>query len=278
MKLLTKKNYSIFISIILVSLIAFVSYKAYAYSVIYDSEMSKQAEENKVKKYMDSPIEDVVNLGFGKLSSYVFKNDETKMRKEQSIQLAQENKVLMDRFVIYYFICIALLLATYFFGVEEVFILSIITASLVSWLVGILAPMLTIEVFKDLPLVGYTIFKYESKSIWATIEKLWYIDKYFIAIMVGLFSVVVPVIKTLAIYISVFYKKSLKIMDFIGKWSMADVFIVALLLANLSLNTDEFTDAKMQIALYFFSLYVILSIIASFVARRHVMKLQNDTN
>ncbi len=62
-------------------------------------------------------------------------------------------------------------------------------------------------------------------------------------------------------------------MDFIGKWSMADVFIVALLLANLSLNTDEYTDAKMQMALYFFSIYVILSIIASFVSRRHIMKL-----
>ena len=232
-----------------------------------------QAEENKVKKYTETSVKDAVSFGFGKLNDYVFKHGETKKKKEKSIKIAQETKKMMGKYVKYYFVLIVLLLLTYFFYVEDVFIITIITASLISWTVGILAPIMTIEVFKDLPLIGHTIFKYESKSIWATIEKLWYIDMYFISIMVGLFSVIVPVIKTIAIYVSVFYKKSLKIMDFIGKWSMADVFIVSLLLANLSLNTDEYTDAKMQMALYFFSTYVILSIIASFVARRHVTRL-----
>jgi uncharacterized paraquat-inducible protein A len=135
---------------------------------------------------------------------------------------------------------------------------------------------MTIEVFKDLPVVGHTIFKYESKSIWATIATLWEIDRYFIAVMVGLFSVVIPVIKTIAVYISLFYKKSIHIMNFIGKWSMADVFIVALLLTNLTLNTDEYTDAEVQIAVYFFAMYVIFSIIGTYVAHRHVKQLNES--
>ena len=277
MKILTKKNLSILISLILIILLGFVSSKAYTHSVLYDTEMTNRAEENKAKKYMDAPVEDVIHLGFGKLRSFVFKNEETKMRKEQSRQIVQENKNMMDNYVIYYFVFVVLLLFTYFFHVDEVFVFTIITASLISWFVGILAPIMTIEVFKDLPLVGHTIFKYESKSIWATIKTLWDIDRYFIAVMVGLFSVVIPVIKTFAVYISLFYKKSLKVMNFIGKWSMADVFIVALLLANLTLNTDEYTDAEMQIALYFFAMYVIFSIIATYVAHRHVAKLNQES-
>ena len=278
MKLLNKKNYSILLSFILVLLIGFVSYQAYHHSATYHLEMTDQAEDNKAKKYMDAPVEDVIHLGFGKLRSFVFKNEETKMRKEQSKQILEENQTMMDRYVMYYFIFVVLLLFTYFFRVDEVFIFFVITASLISWLVGITATIMTIEVFKDLPVVGHTIFKYESKSIWATIMTLYEIDRYFIATMVGLFSVIVPFIKTVAVYVSIFYKKSIKVMNFIGKWSMADVFIVALLLANLTLNTDEYTDAKMQMGLYFFSVYVMLSIIASFVAHRHVAELNKSTD
>lgn len=273
MKILNKTFFASVVSLILISLLGLVSYKAYSHSVVYDTEMTKQAEENKARKYMDAPIEDIVHLGFGKLRSFVFKNEETKMAKERSIQIVKENKKMMDQYVVYYFVFVVLLLFTYFFHVDEVFVFTIITASLISWFVGILAPIMTIEVFKELPLVGHTIFKYESKSIWATIKTLWDIDRYFIAVMVGLFSVVIPVIKTFAVYISIFYKKSLKIMNFIGKWSMADVFIVALLLANLTLNTDEYTDAEMQMGLYFFAMYVIFSIIATYIAHRHVAQI-----
>lgn len=277
MKVINKTNISILLSAIFIVCLGFVSYKGYSHSVIYDAEMTKQAEENKAKKFMDEPIEDMVHRGFGKISSFVFNNKETKMTKQRSKQIIKENKKMMDLYVKVYFVFVVLLLLTYFFYVERVFVFTIITASLISWFVGILAPIMTIEVFKDLPLVGHTIFKYESKSIWATIATLWEIDRYFIAVMVGLFSVVIPVIKTFAVYISIFYKKSLKIMNFIGKWSMADVFIVALLLANLTLNTDEYTDAEMQMALYFFAMYVIFSIIATYVAHRHVERISKES-
>lgn len=274
MKILNRTFFASLVSMVLILLLGFISYKAYTHSVVYDTEMTKQAEENKARKYMDAPIEDIVHLGFGKLRSFVFNNEEVKMAKERSVQIVKENKTIMDNYLVYYFVIVVLLFFTYFFRVDEVFIFTIITASLISWFVGILAPIMTIEVFKDLPLVGHTIFKYESKSIWATIQTLWDIDRYFIAVMVGLFSVVIPVIKTFAVYISIFYKKSLKIMNFIGKWSMADVFIVALLLANLTLNTDEYTDAQMQMGLYFFTMYVIFSIIATYVAHRHVAQIK----
>jgi len=273
MKLITKKNIAILVSFIIMIPLAFSSYMAYHHSVIYDIEMLKQAEENKAKKFMDAPVEDIMYLGFKKIRSKVFQNDEIKLHKQRVTQLIEENKQLMNGYVMFYFVFVVMILFTYFFHIDEVFIFTIITASLISWFVGIFAPMLTIEVFKELPVVGHTIFKYESKSIWATIKTLWEIDRYFIAVMVGLFSVIIPIIKTIAVYFSLFYKKSIKVMNFIGKWSMADVFIVALLLTNLTLNTDEYTDAEMQIALYFFAMYVIFSIIGTYVAHKHVLEL-----
>jgi len=56
---------------------------------------------------------------------------------------------------------------------------------------------------------------------------------------------------------------SLRLIRNIGKWSMADVFVVALLLTFFIVNKDKSTDAAVQTGLYFFLCYVILSMIAS---------------
>ncbi len=137
---------------------------------------------------------------------------------------------------------------------------------------GILAPIMTIEIFKDLPLFGFTIFKYESKGIWTTVEKLWTLQSYLLAVMIALFSIAIPIIKTISLYFSALMKVDIKYIDFIGKWSMADVFIVSLLLTNLSLSADEFTDAKVQVAIYFFCTYVVLSIISSYIIKKESEK------
>ncbi|MBC8237286.1 MAG: hypothetical protein H8E76_03560, partial [Helicobacteraceae bacterium] len=98
MKILNKKNFAISLSFILIILLGFVSFQAYSHSVLYDEEMTRQAEDNKAKKYMDEPIEDMVYRGFGKIRSFVFKNEEAKMTKQRSIQVAKENKKMMDRY------------------------------------------------------------------------------------------------------------------------------------------------------------------------------------
>ncbi len=49
----------------------------------------------------------------------------------------------------------------------------------------------------------------------------------------------------------------------VGKWSMADVFVVALLLTFLSLSGDGLTDARLGTGFYFFAGYVLLSLLAA---------------
>ena len=45
----------------------------------------------------------------------------------------------------------------------------------------------------------------------------------------------------------------------IGKWSMADVFVVAVLVAYFSASGDEFSEAKIGLGLYYFAAYCLLS-------------------
>ncbi|EHP28877.1 hypothetical protein SMGD1_0350 [Sulfurimonas gotlandica GD1] len=244
--------------------------QAYMYSMKYDKEMLSHAQNNKIENKIDNYIQTTSNSIQKYLSDYL--GSDSKEIKKQSSAEIQINKENTKLYTMLYFVALGLLLLTYFFSSKELFVISILSAALISWLVGILAPIMTIEIFKDLPIFGFTIFKYESKGIWTTVEKLWLLQNYLLAVMIGLFSIVIPIVKTISLYFSALMKVNVKYIDFIGKWSMADVFIVSLLLTNLSLSADEFTDAKVQVAIYFFCAYVILSIISSYIIKKESQK------
>ena len=54
----------------------------------------------------------------------------------------------------------------------------------------------------------------------------------------------------------------------LGKWSMIDVFVVAIFLVYLTSNQGEVSRAEIQIGLYFFLTYVILSMITTMQTQR----------
>ena len=135
---------------------------------------------------------------------------------------------------------------------------------------------MTVEVGKDLPLLGQTVFLFESKGIWSSIEKLWILEDYIVSILIVVFSLLIPIIKTISLYISVLLKRNIKFIELIGKWSMADVFVMSILLASMSLNTDEMTDAKIHVAIYFFFIYVVLSMLASVVVKKSYLESKSS--
>lgn len=243
-----------------------MAFQTYIFSIKYDQEMLSTAQTHKIENKIDHYIQNTNNTIQGYFSEYI--NSDTKEVKTQ--ELSKTNKEKTQLYTILYFIALGVLLLTYFFSPKEVFLVSVLSAALISWLVGILAPIMTIEIFKDLPVFGFTIFKYESKGILTTVEKLWTLQNYLLSVMIALFSIAIPLIKTISLYFSTLMKVDIKYIDFIAKWSMADVFIVSLLLTNLSLSADEFTDAKVQVAIYFFCTYVVLSIISSYIIKKYI--------
>lgn len=100
-------------------------------------------------------------------------------------------------------------------------------------------------------------------SIINTVEELWTQNRYLVSILIFVFSILIPITKTSALTYVVFAKSRrirLKITRFIaaiGKWSMADVFVVAIFLAVLSTNHAENTE---QQQLSFFGMKINFSI------------------
>jgi uncharacterized paraquat-inducible protein A len=54
----------------------------------------------------------------------------------------------------------------------------------------------------------------------------------------------------------------------IGKWSMVDVFVVATFLVYLTTNKGDVSRAEVEVGLYFFLAYVIISMLVSLSADR----------
>lgn len=145
------------------------------------------------------------------------------------------------------------------------FLLNLIAIGL--FVPGIMLPMFTLAMDVSAN-VGSTNFTSglvnKELSLIGTITELWQDNRIAVAILIFLFSVVIPVIKTLLITISYFIKNqniSQRMVNFvavIGKWSMADVFVVAIFLAVLSTNNAE-TANHQQLNLFGFKLDLVIS-------------------
>lgn len=153
---------------------------------------------------------------------------------------------------------------------KKTFVLAtMLVVSVIALVVGLFAPILMIVSYKDFPILGQVVFMFQSKGIVTTIETLWASGNLMVAIPLFLFSVIIPFFKTIIMGLALLAPvhpiayHSMRMIKHIGKWSMADVFVVALLLTYFTINKDESTNAEVQIGLYFFLGYVILSMIVS---------------
>lgn len=115
---------------------------------------------------------------------------------------------------------------------------------------------------------GKTYFYYQNKGVIEVIHLLWTKDNIPVAIAVGAFSILVPMIKLLSSLIILISsitgaKRFRKFLGYISKWSMADVFVIAAFLSYLSfsnMSPGVSMDAKILFGLYYFIGYVVLSI------------------
>ncbi|MBR9728647.1 paraquat-inducible protein A [Shewanella intestini] len=117
---------------------------------------------------------------------------------------------------------------------------------------------------------------HKSRSILDTINELYQSQHVFVALMVGLFSVVIPSLKLLMLLMINFPIPSslknmlLKMMTAIGKWSMADVFVVALIIVYMAGNASAgmgdmlVTQAQFESGFYYFSGYCLLAVALQF--------------
>lgn len=121
--------------------------------------------------------------------------------------------------------------------------------------------MLHIEISAHF-IVDLSLFN-EDRSVIGTLQTLWRSDNYWPFLLIFLFGIVVPLIKSMVIFYLLLHKMpnvaGYKFVSAISKWAMADVFAISILVAFLGASAMENTRASLEIGFYCFTAYVLLS-------------------
>jgi len=124
---------------------------------------------------------------------------------------------------------------------------------------------------------------YEStRSIWGTVEELARTGNLAVAFLIVFFSLVIPVFKLLLQGVSLMLPQRshrrplLDANAWLSKWSMADVFVMGLLVAYMAGSASGqmgellYTDARLEPGFYYFLGYCLFSIAVSGLMREPV--------
>ncbi len=115
----------------------------------------------------------------------------------------------------------------------------------------------------------------KTRSIWGTVVELFEHNNRLVAVLVAMFSVVVPLCKSLMQFIVLLFPKARvaqplsRLSGAMSKWSMADVFVLALIIAFLGGNADGhfgqlvIMNAYLHEGFWLFLAYCLMSIIIS---------------
>jgi paraquat-inducible protein A len=137
--------------------------------------------------------------------------------------------------------------------------------SLVLFAVGVTATALSLVTSKEVTGIGTVVFSFEAKSVASTIRDLLASHDLVLGGLVLFFSVLVPLAKAVLLLFATTAHgaardRAVQLVHLVGRWSMADVFVVAVLLAMLALGRDPATRATTGPGLYFFAGYCLVAL------------------
>ncbi|PCH85753.1 MAG: paraquat-inducible membrane protein A [Piscirickettsiaceae bacterium] len=135
-----------------------------------------------------------------------------------------------------------------------------------------------------------TVFQ-STRSLLATMKELLTSGHVVVGVLIGLFGLVIPLIKIVLVVLSILASSPstvatlLKVSGWLSKWSMSDVFVMAVLVAFLAINANEYADnvltmsATLHEGFYYFAAYCLLAIAASqAMERQHkLLTLEQET-
>ena len=131
---------------------------------------------------------------------------------------------------------------------------------------GLRLPLMTLEKF---------YFFSNTVSLYSALMQLRAAGEWGLFTLIGLFSVVFPVIKLALLALvwnveaqsSATHRRHLRWLAEYSKWSMLDVFVVALLVVSLKLGA--LAQAHVREGLYYFAVSVVLTMLVSYWIGRH---------
>ena len=249
--------------------------KAYNHAIAYEEATKELVTYHDAGQQASLKLEQFAKSLLGDLYDDKLKMQMDKVREKQELAMlkAQEN-------TFYFMSILALLLVLSFLVSLRTFTLFGSIAALMTLTLGLITPILMVTIHKEVEYLGDIVLSFESKGVIGSIVKLWETGDIIVALVILLFSVVVPVLKVLSLLVvSVFMESPfahgiIKFFKMIGKWSMVDVFVVAVFLVYLTANKGDVSRAEVEMGLYFFLAYVIVSMLGSLSADRMLQKMK----
>lgn len=126
---------------------------------------------------------------------------------------------------------------------------------------GVTEPIMSIKASISMFGLNSTIFE-ETRSIWQTVHSLREAGYAAVGFMVVTFSVIIPVVKGLLIIWTWLSPTRWRwqLISMLSKWSMADVFVVAILVAFFTAQATAELQSSLHQGFYWFTGYCLLSI------------------
>ena len=255
----------VIITVIALILMSFFGIKSYQHAKAYEistASIAKLSDANGLAQGKWDKFTSIISFGLIK--------DKTKNTLDELKSNQKKNRKLALRNLYYFMIVLAVTTILSFLTcslIGSTLILAI--TSLISLIFGLINPILMVTIHKEIEHLGDVILSFESKGILGSIIKLFENGETVVASTILLFSVIVPLLKIATLIFTLLfrdYRFSHHLVDFfkhLGKWSMVDVFVVASFLVYLTSNQGEVSHAEIEIGLYLFLVYVILSMITT---------------
>ncbi len=253
----------------LLSIMSYFGYVTYKEAKIYEQQTSQIATMSDANGLASEKIDALTSI----ISLGLVKNESKEKLKKLQERKALANKRSKTYF--YYFLLTlgAIVLLAFTCSLRGT-AMTLSVSTFIALIYGLINPILMVTIHKNVEYLGDVILSFESKGIIGSISKLFESGEVAVALTILLFSVTLPVLKSLTLTLTLlFYDRpwSITLVNFfkhLGKWSMLDVFVVATFLVYITSNGGEMTHAEIQVGLYFFLIYVILSMVVALLTQR----------
>jgi hypothetical protein len=243
---------------------SYFGFETYKQAKAYESTTSQIAaacDANGLASEKIDKLTSIISFGLVKNEHKILLEKLRKQQKTFNVE-SKEN--------FYYFMAILLFLLLFTFSCTlRGATLTLSFATFITLIYGLINPILMVTIHKEVEYLGDVILSFESKGIIGSINKLFESGEPAIAITILLFSVLLPLLKSLTLTSTLLFSQkswSHKLVNFfkhLGKWSMIDVFVVAIFLVYLTSNGEGISQAEIQVGLYFFLIYVLLSMVTA---------------
>ena len=262
---------------LILSTMIFLGYDAYTQAKAYEkvtTVLVSQMSAEKLAEFQLKELAETFSLGF-------YENDKKK-NLEKLRMLGEEHKKRSEEYMLYFMLLLLGILGSYFLLSLRAFTFFGALASLVTLVFGLITPILMVTIHKEVEYLGDVVLSFVSKGVIGSISKLFENGDVVVALVILLFSVLIPTVKILSLlFVSVFMESKfahgiVKFFKMIGKWSMVDVFVVATFLVYLTVDKGDVSRAEVEVGLYFFLAYVIVSMLVSLSADRMLHRLKRE--